>query len=615
MTATEQSSTHRLKVVLSAGLAAAPWVFVCAAFWYSYRFALQRFATAGPAEFRAFIASVLVGNLPDRTVLTAVGCFLMLTLARLAWRSRRKLPLRSAFWTTVPLFLTAVLFPAPGVFRIVLLLTVLAFLMTELQQAYPWTTDAAESAPDRRLWLKLGLLALATTPFIVGQTTERLWALFFWLASYAVVYAAVGFRPRLFVRHEGPLLALLLAVALAVTLLQHARRLTDVSVPALALLGFATLNFILLRARAKQLRFPNAATLAAVLLGLMALEIVLAPVKLETRALPGSEGRNAQPLETARPAPGAHYLATLKRGVYNSLPAGWFVEVGRIRGARPSVAKPPHTFRVITQGSSSTEGAFVKRDQDTWPAALERKLNELRPPYHCEVINAGIGGSTTFGMLLNLKYEMLKYSPDLVILYVGHNDQLYARGPLTEREMFELALRSDASLTSLAGGGAPSPADARPKRPWLWTGVVRVQALLSHSTLYRLLRRNVLEIRDIPAVAESLSVKLTNAVTPMEFVDNLGEFSRLCKRHRIQLALVGEASLVDLTRYESLMAEVAEREHTPFVNTNDELNSCVSDPRSIFVDDVHLTPSGNDCVAEIIKKLLVRSRVLPERAP
>ncbi len=75
---------------------------------------------------------------------------------------------------------------------------------------------------------------------------------------------------------------------------------------------------------------------------------------------------------------------------------------------------------IVAFGDSLTEG-FVLREEDAYPAQLERKLRAAG--YHYRVVNAGINGETSSGALSRVKW-ILRMKPDIVILETGANDGL-----------------------------------------------------------------------------------------------------------------------------------------------------------------------------------------------
>lgn len=79
--------------------------------------------------------------------------------------------------------------------------------------------------------------------------------------------------------------------------------------------------------------------------------------------------------------------------------------------------KPEGVYRIFTLGDSCTFGG----DWDvSYAAFLGKRLSVLSKKF--EVINAGIEGYNSEYALGRLKDDILKYSPDLVTIYIGWND-------------------------------------------------------------------------------------------------------------------------------------------------------------------------------------------------
>ena len=91
------------------------------------------------------------------------------------------------------------------------------------------------------------------------------------------------------------------------------------------------------------------------------------------------------------------------------------------RGDDFDATKPAGTFRLITLGESSTFG-FHSRDPYTYPKLLRDQLNRGACAGRIQVLNAGMPWVTSAQILAMTKAEILKYQPDLITLYAGHND-------------------------------------------------------------------------------------------------------------------------------------------------------------------------------------------------
>ncbi len=77
------------------------------------------------------------------------------------------------------------------------------------------------------------------------------------------------------------------------------------------------------------------------------------------------------------------------------------------------------TYTILALGDSLTEGLGVA-ESDNYPSQLQSML-----PKHIKVINAGLSGETSTGLLNRLDW-VLKQKPDLTILTIGANDAMRA---------------------------------------------------------------------------------------------------------------------------------------------------------------------------------------------
>lgn len=97
------------------------------------------------------------------------------------------------------------------------------------------------------------------------------------------------------------------------------------------------------------------------------------------------------------------------------------------RGKDYSLQKPPATLRVVALGASSTFG-FGNREDETYPFALERLLNERLEDGPCgdytsaDVINLGIPHLDSRAIAELFAAEGHTYEPDVITLYSGYND-------------------------------------------------------------------------------------------------------------------------------------------------------------------------------------------------
>lgn len=82
--------------------------------------------------------------------------------------------------------------------------------------------------------------------------------------------------------------------------------------------------------------------------------------------------------------------------------------------------KPEGVYRIFAVGDSCTFGAGLWKLN--YPAILQERLAAEPLGRRVEVINAGIEGYNSEFALGRIQSELLRYEPDMVILYIGWND-------------------------------------------------------------------------------------------------------------------------------------------------------------------------------------------------
>jgi tetratricopeptide (TPR) repeat protein len=138
--------------------------------------------------------------------------------------------------------------------------------------------------------------------------------------------------------------------------------------------------------------------------------------------------------------------------------------------------KAPGTFRVFALGGSTTYG-HPWRDSTSFSAWLRALLEEADPSRRYEVINAG-GISYASYRAARLAEELVRYEPDLFLVYNGHNEFL-------EERTYRAAREVPAWLRDLSGR-------------------------LDHTRTYSLMRRAVQRAR--PAPAQPLSAEVDDVL-------------------------------------------------------------------------------------------------------
>jgi len=97
------------------------------------------------------------------------------------------------------------------------------------------------------------------------------------------------------------------------------------------------------------------------------------------------------------------------------------INSGGFRGPETSCRPPAGTKRIIVIGDSETFAEKLK-EEDTFPGALQRRLNANPGNRRYEVLNFGVPGYNTIQERRLLETKAIHYRPDAVILYYVMND-------------------------------------------------------------------------------------------------------------------------------------------------------------------------------------------------
>ena len=102
--------------------------------------------------------------------------------------------------------------------------------------------------------------------------------------------------------------------------------------------------------------------------------------------------------------------------------------------------KPAGMFRVICVGDSSTFGDQV-RDGETFAMVLQDRLHKRFPDRAIDVVNAGVPGYTSHQVRKYIESELLALSPDVIVVMVGANDLVPAKGNIADKDRPQSSVR------------------------------------------------------------------------------------------------------------------------------------------------------------------------------
>jgi hypothetical protein len=92
------------------------------------------------------------------------------------------------------------------------------------------------------------------------------------------------------------------------------------------------------------------------------------------------------------------------------------------RGPEISQEKQDNTYRIFVVGGSTTISLRAPSDELTHPGFLQEKFDNANLDFEVEVINAGIPSFASTQELDLIQKKLIKFQPDLIIVYDGSND-------------------------------------------------------------------------------------------------------------------------------------------------------------------------------------------------
>ena len=92
------------------------------------------------------------------------------------------------------------------------------------------------------------------------------------------------------------------------------------------------------------------------------------------------------------------------------------------RGPEIDLPKPEGRYRIVAVGGSTTYSFGVRDWRESYPRQLVKALREDFGYLDVDVVNAGVGGYTSWETLVNLQFRLVDLEPDLILFYHGTND-------------------------------------------------------------------------------------------------------------------------------------------------------------------------------------------------
>jgi len=238
------------------------------------------------------------------------------------------------------------------------------------------------------------------------------------------------------------------------------------------------------------------------------------------------------------------------------------------RGITYPREKAKEVFRIICLGDSVTQShgrdGFPLAVEQTYPYNLELLINNDYKKRKAEVINAGIGGYTSFQGVRYLKQELWKYQPDMLIVWFGIND--------------------DSSALFFA--------DKDQKLPQ--TDELKKLTFFKRSLLFSCVKKELLPKK--------------RRVEPDDYYKNCQEMLSFAREKDFKIVFVipfeiSKKQLKYYEKYRQALEKLRKNYGAELLDIKTVLGEN-QDVEKLFIDNCHLTAEGNKIAAEIIFRLL-----------
>jgi len=314
-----------------------------------------------------------------------------------------------------------------------------------------------------------------------------------------------------------------------------------------------------------------------------------------------------------------------------------------------STEKPAETLRIFCLGGSTTEG-FPYEMTVPFPQQLAFLLKADYPDRDFEVINMGMSAINSF-TVVDWIPDILQHDPDLILLYMGHNEFYGAYGTGStislghDGRVIRLVLKLQQfrvvqMISSMIRGFTePPPAGANPT---LMEKVINDKIIESNSILRIKTRENFSDNLDVilsSCQAAGVPVILSNLVSnikdqrPLDVTSNPQQTST--KAHKLYLKGQHEFEQGDTTTAFISFTRAKNNDQVPF-RGNDYLNEilhvqasqfdlAIVDMKSafkhvspsgipgkgLFCDHLHPNPLGYLLMAKQFHKAITQTKLLP----
>lgn len=274
-------------------------------------------------------------------------------------------------------------------------------------------------------------------------------------------------------------------------------------------------------------------------------------------------------------------------------------------GQEFSPKKRPGTVRVFCLGDSCIAGDYLEDYAGSFPAQLASFLDR-----NFEVINAGVGGYSSFQGLLWFRTEIINYQPDIITVYFGWNDHWLARLGGSDRQLCGSTIeRIRSTLSSVKLFQLTLKALQALRRKHNITHIEQRSSVVVPENVRVTLDEFDDNLREIISLAGSAGASVILMTAPNYLELALPEDSERIARTFGNLEVVKK--LIELhSTYNEVVRQVARQEGVPLVDGDDIFRKAGS-ASELFNsppgDFIHPSPIGFTLLARATSRLITRS--------
>jgi len=274
-------------------------------------------------------------------------------------------------------------------------------------------------------------------------------------------------------------------------------------------------------------------------------------------------------------------------------------------------------LRIFCSGGSTT-ACDCNHDEEAWPPRLQEFLRQ--EGYDTEVINAGVQAWYSYQELLRLEKEIIGCQPDVVLLHQGWNEEFEYSSLSLGRHWRPRTVRNAREENNLY-----CPANPLLSGTLSLGFYMGVQAIL----------KNLIFIPNMRFTNPRRWEVLLREDYIRAWVDNLLDMARLAEQNNLLMYAIDYPGLVDMadspeerdhyimhSRLTPLYADyqaVSKKRISRTLTACEEVIPCLKTEedflpftkearRRLFHDEIHMTPEGNDLLAQAIGRKLIIDR-------